>query len=364
MRLQLSVTLGALLAAPAPAIAQPVDERTAEASLRVYADDDHVTVWTPAARVVVPLPDDIVVEAETTIDALTAASIDVTSTASPYAFDERRVEGGLAGRVEIADLQWIGAQAIVSDENDYTSLHVGASWRAEVARRNATVELAYTAALDTVGRAGDPQFAEARRGHRAVASFTQITDRAGYLDVVVDAEHQTGYLASPYRYVPITVDGAVAYALPERVPDERTAIAALARIRRAVAAGWFAHGDYRLCRDTWGVTSHTLTARATRALREDELLVGVEARGYLQDAATFARATYEGDLGAPAWRTRDRSLGAMRTVTVGGVADLVLPWLDARLAASLAWAHFAWPDDPLQRRRDAVITSLALHLPF
>jgi hypothetical protein len=362
VRLQLIAAV--LLAAPANAAAQAEDERRADASVRVYADDDHVTVWSPAASATVPLSERAVVEAGVTIDAVTAASVDVTSTASPYAFTERRTEGTLAGRLAVRDQRWLAARATYSDENDYTSLHLGASGLAELADRNTTVELSYTAAFDTVGRAGDPSFAEARRGHRLAATLTQVTDERGYLDLVIDADHGAGYLANPYRYVPISMDGAPTYSLPERVPDRRTAIAGLIRVRRQTAESWYGAADARICRDTWGLTSGTATARLLHAVRDDGLLIGAELRGYVQSAASFHRAAYAGDDGAPAWRTRDRSLGPMYSVTIGGIADAVLPWRETRVTGSLAWARFGWPGDLLQRRRDAAIVSLAIQISF
>lgn len=363
MRLQLITALAVALAA-AEARAQAEVEPAAAAGLRVYADDDHVTVWSPSARATAALPRGVAVDVHAVIDAVTAASIDVTSSASPYAFHERRVEGGGAVAVAVAAQQQVGVTAIVSDEHDYTSLRLGGRWRAELARRNATLEVSYTAGFDQVGRAGDPTFARDRREHRGVISLTQILDRRGYLDVVVEGIRTTGYQANPYRFVPVTMAGAVAYALPEAVPDARAAVAALVRMRRALGGAWFGHADYRLARDTWGITSHTGSARLLRGFADDAVLLGAELRGYLQDGASFHRATYAGDLGAPVWRTRDHVLGAMHTLTLGVTARARLPWRAAEATAALAWLRFGWSDDPRQRGRDAVVSSLTVLVPL
>ena len=363
MRLQLIIA-GAVALAAAEARAQAEVEPAAVAGVRVYADDDHVTVWSPSARATATLPRGVVVDAHVVMDAVTAASIDVTSSASPYAFAERRLEGGGGVAVPVAAQQQVGATVVVSDEHDYTSLRVGGRWRGELARRNATLELGYTAGFDQVGRAGDPTFARDRREHRGVVSFTQIVDRRGYLDLVVEGVRTTGYQANPYRFVPITMAGAVAYALPEAVPTSRDAVAALVRLRRALAPAWFAHVDYRLARDTWGITSHTGSARVVRALDDDEVLLGAELRGYLQDGASFHRASYAGELGAPVWRTRDHVLGAMHTLTVGATAQARLPWRGAQATAAAAWLRFGWGDDLRQRDRDAIVSSLTVLVPL
>jgi hypothetical protein len=363
MRLQLIIAAVVVLAA-GEVRAQADAEPAAVAGVRVYADDDHVTVWSPSARAVATLPRGVAVDVHAVVDAVTAASIDVTSSASPYAFHERRVEGGAGVAVPVAAQQQVGVTAIVSDEHDYTSLRLGGRWRGELARRNATLEVSYTAGFDQVGRAGDPTFARDRREHRGAVSFTQIVDRRGYLDVVVEGVRTTGYQANPYRFVPITMAGAVAYALPEAVPDARAAVAALVRVRRALAPAWFAHVDYRLARDTWGITSHTGSARVVRALDDDAVLLGAELRGYLQDGASFHRASYAGELGAPVWRTRDHVLGAMHTLTLGATAQVRLPWRAAQANVAAAWLRFGWSDDLRQRGRDALVSSLTVLVPL
>jgi len=306
----------------------------------------------------------VTVEVDATIDAVTAASIDVVSAASPYAFTETRIEGG--GRVALAlsPRQQVAAHAVFSGEHDFAAVRLGASWRAEVAARNATLELTYSAGLDTVGRADDPTFARDRREHRLAAALTQITDRRGYVDLVLEAADQRGYLANPYRFVPIEMAGAPAFVVPEQVPAQRTAVAGLLRVRRALTAARFAAGDYRLSRDTWGITSHTASARATQALRDDQVLLAVELRGYHQDAASFQRAVYRDDGGVPAWRTRDHALGRMDTLTIGVLADAALPWRTIHVAASAAWMRLWWHDDPRQAGRDALIASVALRVPL
>ena len=370
MRVQLirprviALAIMAMTAAPGGARAQVDDPRQVTVGLRVYADDDRVTVWSPSARAAAPLPHGVTVDVATTVDAVTAASIDGVSTASPYAFTETRIEGGVGLTVEVRPRHAVTARVIGSDERDYTALRLSAGWRAELAARNTTVDLTFTAGLDTVGRAGDPTFARDRRELRGALALTQITDRRGYVDLVVEAADQRGYLANPYRFVPIEMAGAVAYTLPERAPDQRTAVAALVRVRRALTDAAFVHGDYRLSRDTWGVTSNTATLRLSRAMRADELLLGVEARGYRQDAASFHRAVYAGDSGAPAWRTSDRALGRMASATAGVVAESTVPWHGLRVSMSAAWVHFWWLDDLRQSDRDAVVASLGLVVPL
>jgi hypothetical protein len=345
--------------------AQEPDDAAAEASLRVYADDDRVTVVTPSAWTRLRATPRVSLELDATIDVVSAASVDVTSQASPHAFEELRIEGGVAATVRTGRATSIVASLIGSGESDYRSLHLGLGVRAELARRNTVVDLRYDAALDQVGRRGDPAFARARHAHRVVAAVTQVLDAKGYLDVVVDGEWVTGYQASPYRYVPMFApDGARLYDLPEATPDRRTGVAVLARVRRAVGP-LFLHVDYRLYRDDWDLWSHTGTVRAVLAASE-RVTVSAHARGYTQSAASFHRERYVADAGtAPAWRTRDRALGGMVSVTGGVSLDLAPAGEDSlHVIAAVGVTRFVWLDYALQRERDAIVATLGVNTPF
>jgi hypothetical protein len=367
MRLPLIIAPCALALAfaavpPAAAFAQDVAAR-ASGSVRVYADDDRVTVISPAASATLPIGRAIVVDVDATADIVTAASVDVTSQASPHAFEEHRLEGGVALSWAASRTTAVRAAANLSDEHDYTSLHLGGGGRVELAQRSVVLDLSYTAAIDEVGRAGDPLFSRSRRGHRLVATWTQVLDERGYLDVVLDGELVSGFQASPYRYGPIfDPQGERLFSLSERAPELRRSGAALARIRRALTDRLFAHADYRFYADDWSIVSHTATVRVIWSLQAASL--ALHARGYTQSAALFHRPRYvvDDDV-APAWRTRDRSLGAMRSLTAGATWEVGLPG-ELRVVVSAAWTRFIWLDDPLQSMRDAVIALIGVTTPL
>jgi hypothetical protein len=362
MRLQLIIAaIAALL--PSAAGAQEAT-RSVSGSVRVYADDDRVTVISPTVAGTVPIGRAIVVEADAAADIVTAASVDVTSQASPNAFEERRFEGGVALSWAPSRTTIVKAGANLSDENDYTSLHLTASGRVDLADRHTTIDVAYSAAIDEVGRAGDPSFSRSKRGHRLTATWTQVLDEHGFLDVVVDGEIVSGFQASPYRYVPmVDAQGERMLSLAERVPELRRGGAALARIRRALGGRLFAHADYRFYADDWRIVSHTASVRLIWSLPAGASFA-LHARGYLQSAALFHRREYvvDGEL-VPAWRTRDRSLGAMRSVTGGATWDVGLPG-ELRVVVSAAWTRFFWLDDPLQETRDAVLALVGVIAPL
>jgi hypothetical protein len=368
MRLQLIIGLLAAIA-PAVARAQSSAERAGDASFRVYADDDHVTVISPSASTRAPIGRTLAIDLAANVDIVTAASVDVTSQASITTVHERRYETDVALAWAVNRRLTVTPRLVGSIENDYRSLHAGAAVALDSAHHERTLELAYTAAIDEVGRAGDPSFARAHDGHRLSLTLTQVVDPRTFVDLVADGAIESGYLASPYRYVPI-VDpaGVKLYALDEQTPGVRASLAALARVRRAIGR-WFVHADYRLYADTWSIVSHTVSARALLPLARGRVTLAALVRGYLQSGASFYRATYvDNGMGAPAWRTRDRVLSPMRSVSASLVADVALgrgsPADGMHLQAAIDLMRFEYLDFVLQHRRDAVVLSLGVTVPF
>jgi len=94
VRLQLIAAAIASTATLSTATADPTDPDAVTSSFHVYADDDHVTVISPSTRVIAGLGPRTSLAVDATIDAVTGASVDVVSSASPATVHERRVEIG------------------------------------------------------------------------------------------------------------------------------------------------------------------------------------------------------------------------------------------------------------------------------
>ncbi|MCE9580567.1 MAG: hypothetical protein K8W52_46030, partial [Deltaproteobacteria bacterium] len=124
MRLQLilACVLGAPALAPLVAVAEPPPDEVS-ATMRVYADDDHLTVLSPAAHAQVSTGR-LTGEVDAALDAVSAASVDVMTSASPRAVHERRLEVGLGGTLRRAALAIRGG-AQVSHERDYDAVRLG-----------------------------------------------------------------------------------------------------------------------------------------------------------------------------------------------------------------------------------------------
>ena len=354
MRLQL---IAALVLLSSPGRADP----SAEASIRVYADDDDMTVVSPSARAEVDVGA-TTLEAGMTADVVSGASIDVVTSASPTAISERRVELGLGATRAIARAPALTLSSSLhgSFEADHEAFRAEGGVRVELHGRQLALEARYTGGRDAIGTVVDPAFERTRVLHQVTATASVILDPRTIVDVIAEGARSRGYHASPYRRVPL-VDPAwpTPMWLAEEVPALRRSVAGAARLRRALGADWFGLVGYRGYVDDWSIASHTVTLEARRQLGE-RVLAGAALRGYHQGGADFYRATYVEDGGAPRWRTRDRTLGPMRTLFGSLTADVAVG--DRGWRALVAGGVLAswFPDFPAQADRHALLLTLSL----
>jgi hypothetical protein len=364
MRLQLICALAVLTRV---AHADPDAEPSARAALRVYADDDHVTVISPSAAATAAIGRKITVDVDAAADVVTGASVDVVTSASPRAVHERRLEAGhaLTRGLALGAATHVSALARASHENDYDAVRAGLAVHTEVAAHNTTLELGYQAGLDRAGDVTDDAFRRTRTSDEVVVVVSQVLDPRTVATFVVDGTLADGYHASPYRQVPVVEPGLPgALRLDEVTPSLRRSIAVSARVRHAIGDRWFVSLDDRGYLDDWAVASETATAELLRAAG-DRALLGATVRGYLQTGARFYRGTYLADPDVPALRTRDRTLGPMRSLFVSTTADLALDDDDRwHLVTAIGVLETWFLDSPAQAERRALVLTCSASRPF
>lgn len=356
MRLQLSSGLLAVAVALAGGAADA--EPAGEATLRIYVDDDDITVISPSVHAAAEAGG-VSLAADATADVVSGASIDVITSASPRPIDERRLELGVRAARPLPSVGEVAATVRGTHENDHDGIHGGVTLRRELLGHRLTAEARYLGGAEALGSATDATFRRTRTRHQAALGATLVLGPRTVLSGVVEWTRIAGYQASPYRRVAVVMpDWPTPMWLDEQVPERRHTLAAEARWRRALGDAWFASLAYGAHRDTWSMTAHTASAEV-RHQPGERLLLGGAVRGYLQDGADFYRDRIEGE--APAWRTRDRTLGPMRTLFASLTADAVLvpgqPWHAVVSGGVLA----SWfPDFALQSERRALLVTLSL----
>ncbi len=299
-----------------------------------YADTDHVFVTTPSLTASVAKPTaGWSVNGSYLVDVVSAASVDIVSTAS-----RRWQEARQAGTLEAAYKRGavgVSANGAVSFEPDYSSWAAGLIATQDLLEKNLTLLAGYDHERDVAGRAGTPfsVFSRTIETDRVKAGITLILDRATTGSALFDMEFVNGDTSSPYRYVALfapgtsvpagaSIDAVNALRLSERAIEE----VPLSRSRYALTLS-LAHRfhastirlEERLYDDTWDLLAQTSDARWLVDLgRRVEL--GPHVRVHDQTGASFWERTYvlRPGFNYPAYRTGDRQLGPLVNLTGGG----------------------------------------------
>lgn len=315
----------------------------ASAHTTFYADSDHVTVVTPVADV--DLHDKYSkwhAGGQYLVDAISAASVDIVSTASQR-WQEVRQAGSLAAGYKFGD---VGAEAsgAVSFEPDYASIAGGGTLTWDFADKNYTAIVGYALDHDTIGRSGTPfdVFSRTLWRHTLNAGVTLTLNASTVLSIVSDFIVERGDQSKPYRYIPMfsgavaptigkgaSIDVVNALRLPERplehLPESRDRYAVTARFGHRFSRSTL-RVDERLYTDTWQLHASTTDVRYFMDLSR-RFTVWPHLRAHAQSAVYFWRRAYvssfAGTTGSvPLYRTGDRELGPLATVTGGAGASL------------------------------------------
>ena len=302
-----------------------------------YSDTDHVAVFTPSVSGHVEDPAaGWSVDGSYLVDVISAASVDIVSTASPR-WTEVRQAGDASASYKPRDFG-VTASGSVSSEPDYLAYAAGGAITQDLDDRNLTLLLGYGYGHDTIGRTGTPfsVYSHSFDHHTIDAGFTRLLDRRTVLGVVADLRLENGDSSKPYRYIPLfsaqvapsvpagaTVQEVSRLRLPEtvieRLPLSRQRFDVTARLahRRPRATTRIESALYG---DTWGLVAFTADGRELFDLGA-RWSVGPHVRYYVQSAVSFWHAAYVGtDFAVPSFRTGDRELGPLMNLTGGGDA--------------------------------------------
>jgi len=320
-----------------------------------YADTDAVSVFTPALEAT--LRDPLAGWSATgsyLVDVVSAASVDIVSTASEHWTEVRHV-GALSAEYSPSEVK-LGVSGSVSSEPDYLSLSGGGTLSLELADKTVTPIVGYSYTHDTSGRTGTPfsVYSLELVRHSAQAGLELILDPSTLVTLVADAMFESGRQEKPYRFVPLfspDVVGRVpagasvaqvnALRLPGRVaehdPDSRNRFAVAARLAQRLAGSTFVITE-RVYGDDWGLKASTTDLRILMDASR-RVFIWTHLRGHIQSGVSFWQRAYSAQavtdgVEVPALRTGDRELGPLWSGTFGGG----LRWLIGRDTRPDAWS--------------------------
>ena len=302
--------LGGVFASPA-ARAATLPEDRAEALVHVYTGGG-VTASGPALLVRKSLFDKVSLTGSLYVDAVSNASIDVVTTASPY--KERRNDYGLALDYAVRD-SLITLAVGASKEPDYSTRSLSLDIAQETFGGMTTVNLGFTRAADDVGKVGDRGFFDQATHWQYRVGVTQILTPKWLASLNLEAVADSGYLGNTYRVA--RVFGAT---VPERHPRTRSSRAIKLRAIGDLGARDALRAEYRYFWDNWVVKAHTAEVGYSRYLGPS-LLADAFVRYYKQNAALFYSDNAQAET---TYVSRNRQLSDFENFVVGG--KLTLDW--------------------------------------
>ena len=296
--------LGGVFATGA-ARAATLPEDRAEAMVHIYKGGG-VTATGPALLVRKNIADKVSLSGSFYVDAVSNASIDVVTTASPY--KERRNDVGLGLDYAVRDSVLTLALG-ASKEPDYATRNLSLDIAQETFGGMTTVNLGFTRAADEVGKVGDPAFKDSATHWQHRVGVTQILTPRWLASVNLEAVSDTGFLGNTYRVA--RVFGAT---VPERHPRTRSSRAVKLRAIGDLGSRDAVRAEYRYFWDTWEVRAHTLEAGYSRYLGES-FLADAFVRYYTQSAALFYSDNAQSET---TYVSRNRQLSEFDNVVLGG----------------------------------------------
>jgi len=319
---------------PSPSSASPLDVRAA-LDVAGYADSDHVFILTPSISGSVGSPTaGWSVNGSYLVDVVSAASVDIVSTASRRWTEVRHV-GALGGTYKPGNFG-VSVNGSVSSEPDYLSLSGGGAMTWDFADKNATLFLGFNHGHDIAGRTGTPfsVFSRTLDIESFKAGLTLILDKRTIASFVGDVVVQTGDPSKPYRYIPLFAPGTAvpAGASVDLVTSLRTSARPLEQLPlsrdRFAASFRLAHRfgfrstlrlDERLYDDSWSLKATSTDLRYLVDVSQ-RVELGPHLRFHAQSGVNFWQRAYTLGPGFnyPALRTGDRELGPLLGITAGG----------------------------------------------
>jgi hypothetical protein len=286
-----------------------------------YYDGGGVKATGPALLVRKSIADRVSLSAGYYIDAVSNASIDVVTTASPFKETRKAYDFG-------AD--WLVRDTLVSlalntsREPDYTANGVSVDAAHEVFGAMTTISLGVTRASDEVRKAYDPGFQDVAKHWQYRFGLTQILSPRWLTSANFEAISDAGYLGSPYRAA--RVFGA---AIPERVPRTRSSRAVKFRSLYDYGDGptrTALRVEYRYFWDNWDIQAHTAEFAAARYVAAG-WLAEASLRFHSQGKALFYSDNAQSET---LYVTRNRQLGTFKSTAVAAKATYTFGGAAAR----------------------------------
>ena len=304
-------------------------EDKAEAIFHVY-DGGGVKASGPALLVRKSLFDRVSLSAQYYVDAVSNASIDVVTTASP--FKEKRTAYDFSAETVVRD-STLSLALSRSSEPDYIAEATSFDVAHEVFGGMSTVSIGFTHARDLVGKKGVAGWIDRATHWQYRAGLTQILSPRWIVSANAEVISDDGYLGSPYRAA--RVFGAT---VPERNPRTRTGRAVKFRSITDTGA-WVERSslraEYRYYWDSWDIKAHTFEVGGAKYLGQSFLL-DASLRSYSQGKAIFYSDNAQSET---LYISRNRQLSTFKSTSLSAKLSYTLAGMPAGYDVKLTGAY-------------------------
>ncbi|MFD2097967.1 DUF3570 domain-containing protein [Corallincola platygyrae] len=297
-------------------------------------------------------------------DAVSAASIDVVTTASPYTEDRDEYRFGvdyLHGKSTMS-LSYSN-----SDESDYTANTLSFGVSQDMFGDLTTVALGFAYGWDEVGKNGEPEFDEEIDRYSYSFGLTQVLTANWIAAFNLQAITDEGFLNNPYRsvrFVDPTVPSGYSYQ-PEVYPETRTSVAGSITSKYYLPYRAALGFEARYFDDDWDIQAYNVGVDYTHPIGNEWVLT-TRVRYYSQSEAEFYSDLFP-YRDAQNFMARDKELSDFTSITVGIGATYKLPLDDYTErftgSATIEWDHIEFDYNNFRdaRETDAVAGEESLY---
>ncbi len=310
-----------------------------------YGDTTNVYVFTPSFNASISSPTaGWNIGGTFIVDILSAASPDIVSSAS-LAYREQRYAGVLTGGYKPGRFG-VQLTGTFGDEPDYITGGGGIALTADLNDKLTTPRVSVNHNHDAIGR-GPNNFISTLDTTEVEAGVSMVMNASTLLVVGGTAQFERGDQSKPYRYIPMFDPNTVPFVPPglsiaevnefrlsgrplEQLPTARDRYALGARLNHRFTSATL-RLDERLYYDTWQVNASTTDARYIIDAGK-QIRLWPHVRFNAQTGANFYQLAYgartnqntTGTPQYPLYRTDDRELSPLVTLTGGGGARIAL----------------------------------------
>ncbi|MCW8877632.1 MAG: DUF3570 domain-containing protein [Kangiellaceae bacterium] len=273
-----------------------------------------VKIQGPSILVRKSIKDTVSVSANYYIDNVSSASIDVVTTASAYT--ERRVEKSV-GIDYLRDKTIMSLSYAQSDENDFAARSAHFNVSQDFFGDLTTLSLGYSQGWDTVGKRGEPDFAEETNRRHLRLGLSQILTKDSILGASFETITDEGFLNNPYRSVRYRDPGGQnGYSFqPEFYPSTRTSDAFAVRGMYYLPYRASVKLELKTFTDTWGIEADTAEIAYVHPYG-DEWIFDAKIRSYSQNNADFYSDLFD-RIDQQNFRARDKEMSTFTSQTIG-----------------------------------------------